>query len=168
MFRASILTLLFVATALATSTPAFAGDAFLKGSIMFQPRDAHISDRWLLSFGSDYPLNLSETGFLGFELATAFYREPLGNSSLYVVPAHGFINGKFKAPTFGIRPYVGGGLGMVSFVSIFEGKSSWDQEAAMHFIGGIELGAATLEFQAMRILVTDADYSYFVLFGYIW
>jgi hypothetical protein len=159
---------LLVAVALVASQPAFAGDAFLKGSIMFHPRDAHISDRWLLSFGSDYPLNLSETGFLGFELRTALYQQNLGPSSLYVVPAQAFINGKFKAPTFGIRPYVGGGVGMVSFVNIFEGESSWNREAAVQFIGGVELGAATLELQAMRPMEDGADYAYFVLFGYIW
>lgn len=152
----------------ALSPPAIAGDAFFKGALQFNPSEAHISDRWLLSFGSDFPLNLSETAFLGFDLQAAWYRVPIGGASANVVPLNGFINAKFKAPTFGARPYAGGGLGTVTFLTFVEGSTDWNRKAGLHLLGGLELGSASIEFHALRILESDTEFTYWVLFGFVW
>lgn len=157
---------LFLLTAIAS--PAAAGDAFFKGGIVFHPRVTDLADRWFLSFGSDYPLNLSETAFLGFELQTALYREPLGNETAYLLPANGFFNAKYKAPTFGARPFAGGGIGMVSTLTVVGADTTWSRSTGIQLVGGIELGSVAVELRALRSLQTDAEFAYSLLFGFIW
>jgi hypothetical protein len=60
---------------LAVAGPALAGDTFLKGGVIFQPRDVGFEGRWRAAFGSDYPVNFSETLFAGFEVQTSVYRQ---------------------------------------------------------------------------------------------
>ena len=154
---------------LSVAANATAGDAFFRGGIIFHPRTTDLADRWYVSFGSDYAVNLGETAYFGFELQTAVYRDPISAGvTATIVPANGFINAKYKAPTFTARPYIGGGIGLVSDFVFAEGTNDWNRNSAFHFMGGIELGRASAELQIQRNFESGSEVMYSILFGFVW
>lgn len=149
--------------------PAAAGDAFFRGGIIFHPRTTDLADRWFVSFGSDYAMNLNETAFLGFEFQTAFYREPIAQTiTATVVPGNGFVNIKYKSPSFNLRPYGGGGLGLVSNFIFADGNNRWDRNTAFHVMAGLELGRMSFEFLIQRNFESGSDTMLSLLFGLVW
>ena len=158
----------WLAFSLLAARPVAAGDAFFKGGFMFHPAGTDLSDRWLLSFGSDYPLNYDETFFLGFELETAYYREPVGGATVQVVPGHGFLNAKFKGGTRDVRPYAGAGFGAFTFFVFLPDDNRWDRDFAFHLLGGVELGRVAVELSATRSFESGEEFRWVLLFGFVW
>lgn len=144
-----------------------ASDAFFKGGIILHPSDVSASNRWLIAFGSDYVL--AEQFCLGFELQTAYYSDSSFDPTLRYVPLNLFANVKYKAP-FGIaRPFVGGGLGLIS--TFFNaGDSTYIHDFGYHLVGGAEFGsedgaALVLELQTEQKLSGDNKPFNIIFFG---
>jgi hypothetical protein len=47
---------------------------------------------------------------------------------------------KYKTATAPVRPYGGGGIGMLSTL-IFDGGSTWNKQFGIHVMGGAEFGS---------------------------
>ena len=112
---------------LAAAGPALAGDTFFKGGVILHPRDVGFEGRWRVAFGSDYPVNFSETLFAGFEMQTSVYRQDVTafGPTATVVPINGFGNVKYKSGSLGARPFGGAGLGLVSNLSFVSNETDW-------------------------------------------
>jgi len=116
-----------------------AGDAFLKGGILLSPDgDIAFKHKWRISFGSDY-MNWDQLG-IGFEVQMAYSSEEVLLEKLHYVPLNIFVNVKYKTATEGVRPYGGGGVGLMSTM-IFDGGSNWNKRAGIHVMGGAEFGS---------------------------
>jgi len=160
------------------STPAAAGDAFFRGGIIFAPRDIGFEGRWRLGFGSDYPVNFGETVYVGFELQTSAYRQDVAESdrTATLFPSNGFINVKYKSGNIGVRPYGGGGIGLISTFVLLSGGNDWNSDLGYHLVGGVELNRFSVEFQMQRPFSSDAslvnqfgsDMTYSLYAGFIW
>jgi hypothetical protein len=152
------------------STEATAGDAFLKGGVIFQPRDIGFEGRWRVAFGSDYAVNFSETVYLGFELQTSVYRQDVVGSSrtATLFPANGFVNVKYKSGSIGARPYGGGGLGLISAFTLLSGNNDWQSEFGFQLVGGVELGSFSVELQLQRPFESGFEMTYALYAGFVW
>ena len=156
------------------SKPAEPGDAFLKGGLIFHPRDSDIATRWLVDVGSDYPVNTSETLFLGFDILASVYRIDVRDPSQTAVVARGdgFINIKYKSGRLGARPYAGGGIGLISESFFVSGGNQWLSDMGWHVMGGIEFRSITLELMTQRAFGAEPDTGsnteYSVLLGFVW
>jgi hypothetical protein len=150
--------------------PAAAGDAFLRGGIILQPRDIGIEGRWRLSFGSDYAVNFEETLFAGFELQTSAFRQDIEGTttSATIVPGNGFINVKFKSPNLGVRPYGGGGIGLLSTFFFVSDDSEWVRDFGFHLLGGIEMGRFSVELELARAFEEGSDTVWTAYAGFVW
>lgn len=116
-----------------------AGDAFFKGGIILSPDgDVSFKHKWRISFGSDY-MNWDQLG-IGFEVHMAYSSETIETENFHYIPLNIFVNVKYKMAKEGIRPYGGGGVGMMSTI-IFNGGSHWDKRAGIHLMGGAEFGS---------------------------
>ena len=164
---AIVLTLGISMTMVAPS--AEAGDAFFRGGIIFYPEGLDFPQRWFLSFGSDYALNLDETIFAGVEVqGSAFRQDTTSGATAWVIPANGFFNVKYKSPSFGLRPYAGGGIGMITSFVFVDGSNDWNRNAAWHFLGGLEFGRTSVELQIQRAFESGSSTTYSVLAGFVW
>lgn len=120
-----------------------AGDAFLKGGLILRPDgDVDLKYKWRISFGSDY-MQWDQLG-IGFEIQMSYSSTdvqvgPL-KETIHTIPLNIFINVKYKTATESVRPFGGGGLGMLSAIS-FDGGSNWDKQFGIHLLGGVELGS---------------------------
>ncbi|GMR22635.1 MAG: hypothetical protein BMS9Abin37_0998 [Acidobacteriota bacterium] len=162
------------------STPAAAGDAFLRGGVIFSPRDIGFEGRWRISFGSDYPVNFGETIFVGFELQTSVFRQDVADTprTATLFPANGFVNVKYKSGNVGtrVRPYGGGGLGLIGTFILLSGANNWESDFGYHLVGGVELGRLSVELQLQRPFSSDAamvnqfgsNMSYALYAGFVW
>ena len=160
------------------STPAAAGDAFLKGGVIFSPRDIEFEGRWRIGFGSDYPVNFAETIYAGFELQTSVFRQGVADvpRTATLFPANGFVNVKYKSGDIGVRPYGGGGLGLISTFILLSGANDWESDLGFHLVGGVELGRLSVELQLQRPFSSDAamvnqfgsNMSYALYAGFVW
>ena len=150
------------------ASSAGAGDAFFRGGIIFHPRDISFEGRWRADLGSDYPVNFAETLFLGFELQTSVYRADILVETLTAVPANGFLNVKVKSSRIGLRPYGGGGMGLLSNFIFFSGGSEWGKAFAYQLLGGIEWGWLSLELQMQRALESGAQTHWGAYAGFVW
>ena len=146
-----------------------AGDAFLRAGVIFHPRDIGFEGRWRGAFGSDYAVNFDETLFIGFEVQTSVYRQDITDSdrTATIVPLNGFVNVKYKSGNIGLRPYAGGGLGMLSQAFILSGGNDWSSDFGFHVLGGVEFGAFNVELQIQRSFESGADTSYAVYGGFV-
>ena len=150
------------------SRPANAGDAFLRAGAIFHPRDVGFEGRWRVSFGSDYPVNLGETVFVGFEAQTSVYRQDVvGGGTATFVPLNGLVNVKVKASALDVRPYGGGGIGLLSQFSQIQSDFEWDNDLGFQLLGGIELGRLNLELQLQRAFQSGAETSFAFFVGFI-
>jgi len=165
LFRAAL-----VPALLALAGPALAGDTFLKGGVIFQPRDVGFEGRWRAAFGSDYPVNFSETLFAGFEVQTSVYRQDVVASgpTATVLPLNGFANIKYKSGSLGARPFGGVGLGLVSNLRFVSNETEWANDVGYHLLGGVELGRLTLELQIQGAFDSDADTELAAYVGFVW
>ncbi len=153
--------------------PAESGDAFLKGGIIFQPRDADFAARWFIDFGSDYPVNLTETLFLGFDIQASVFRiDVAANQTATVSRGNGFVNLKYKSGSLGARPYGGGGIGLISSWVFVSGSTEWVNDMGWHLMGGIEFRSIAVELMVQRAFGSDPDTGpdteYSVLLGFVW
>jgi hypothetical protein len=127
----------------AAPTTTLAGDAFLKLGWVFHPDRGSFSNAWLVSVGSDWGVH--PQAFVGLEFQGAYYTDTFMNSvDVKTVPANVFLNFKWKSDTEGVRPFVGGGLGMVSsyvrITSAADDDAEWVKDAGIQFMGGVEFG----------------------------
>lgn len=168
--RARLVRAALVPALLALAGPALAGDTFLKGGVIFQPRDVGFEGRWRAAFGSDYPVNFSETLFAGFEVQTSVYRQDVVASgpTATVLPLNGFANIKYKSGSLGARPFGGGGLGLVSQLRFVSNETDWANDIGYHLLGGVELGRLTLELQIQGAFDSDADTELAAYVGFVW
>lgn len=143
-----------------------ASDGFFKAGFALKPSDVDLSDRWLVAFGSDYMI--AGQFSMGFELQTAYYSDNNFDPALHYVPLNLFANVKYKAPYGGVRPFVGGGLGLIS--TFFNaGKSDYISDFGFHLVGGVELGhedgaAFLLELQGQQNLSSELDTPFVIIF----
>lgn len=162
------------------STPAAAGDAFLRGGVIFHPRDIGFEGRWRLHFGSDYPVNFGQTIFVGFELQTSAFRQDVADTSrtATLFPTNGFVNVKYKSGNIGwrARPYGGGGVGLISTFILLSGANDWESAFGFHLVGGVELGHLSVELQLQRPFSSEAaivnqsgsNVIYALYAGFVW
>ena len=155
---------------LCSAPPILAGDAFLKGGVIFQPRDVGFAGRWRLSFGSDYAMNLTETMYLGFELQTSVYRQDIleGGPTATVVPGNALLNVKWKSSSLGARPFFGGGLGLLSTLVLASGNNDWDSSFGFQILGGVEAGHLVVELQVQHAFESGSDTSFAAFLGIVW
>ena len=161
---------LLTAALLLTAAPAAASDTFFKGGVIFQPRDLGFEGRWRVAFGSDYAVNFSETVYAGFEVQTSVYRQdvtPIGPTAT-VIPFNGFGNVKYKSGSLGARPFLGGGLGLVSTFSFVSSDTDWPNDFGYHILGGVELGRLVLELQIQGAFESDVDTEFTAYVGFVW
>jgi hypothetical protein len=136
----------------------YAGDAFLKGGIMLKPDgDIDFKHKWRISFGSDY-MNWDQLG-VGFEVQMAYSSEDISDETYHYIPLNIFINVKYKTATEGVRPFGGGGVGLLSTLA-FDGGSNWFKRAGIHAVGGVEFGsleesAFVIELQLIKPISGD-------------
>lgn len=159
-------------------SPVGAGDAFFRGGVVFEPRDIGFEGRWRVAFGSDYPANFTETVYVGFEIQTSVFRQDVAESmrTATLIPANGFINVKYKSGNIGVRPYGGGGLGLISTFVVLSGGNDWHSDFGWHLMGGVELGRFSVELQLQRPFSSDAsavnqfgsEMTYAVYAGFVW
>ncbi len=163
--RCGALASLFLGLAVSSS----AGDAFLRGGVIFHPRDVEFAGRWRVSFGSDYAVNFSQTIFVGFEVQSSVFRQDVagGDRTATLIPANGFVNVKYKSGTIGARPYGGGGIGLINNFVILAGDNRWSHNMGFHLLGGVELGALSLELQLQRAFESGSGTSYAFYVGFI-
>ena len=141
------------------SLSAHASEPFFKGGFILHPSDNDLSDRWLVAFGSDYVI--AHQFSLGVEVQTAYYQTKLTSTTLRYVPLNVFANVKYKGPFGGVRPYVGGGLGLIS--TFFNaGDSEYIHDFGYHLMGGVELGhlegaAFVVEMGAYQAFSADSN-----------
>jgi len=141
------------------------GGGFLKGGIIVHPDVGGISERWLISTGSDY--YIGDMVALGLEIQTAYH----SSNNISSVPLNGFINLKVRPNLSGVKPVVGVGFGLMS--NILWGDNvdlTFSKNTGMHLIGGLEFGmshgpAFTVELQALRSFATGASFTYVILGG---
>ena len=154
---------------LGVAASASAGDAFLRGGVIFHPRDVEFAGRWRANFGADYAVNFSETIYVGFEIQSSVFRQDVANSerTATLFPANGFINVKYKSGSIGARPYGGGGIGLISTFVLLAGDNSWDNNMGFHLLGGVELGALSLELQLQRAFESGSDMTYAIYVGFV-
>lgn len=152
------------------AAPASAGDAFFRGGLILQPRDVGIEGRWRASFGSDYAVNFDETVFVGFELQTSVFRQDVADTdaTATIVPGNGFINVKVKSGNLEVRPYGGGGVGLLSDFFFVGGGTEWVKDAGFHLLGGVELGRFSVELQLQRLFEEGADTIWTAYAGFVW
>lgn len=173
--RGAVIAFVFLAL---WSQPASAGDAFLRGGVIFAPRDIGFEGRWRAAFGSDYPVNFSETVYVGFEFQLSAFRQDVADSdrTATLFPANGFVNVKYKSGGIGARPYGGFGLGLISTFVLLSGGNDWQNDLGWHAMGGVELGSFSVELQIQRPFSSDAssinqlgsEMTYAIYAGFVW
>jgi hypothetical protein len=167
---AQFLRLFLLGLLLLGTKPALAAETFLKGGVIFHPRDLGFEGRWRAALGSDYPVNFAETIYAGFEMQTSIYRQdvtPTGPTAT-VAPLNGFFNVKYKSGSLGARPFGGGGLGLVSTIRVVQSDTDWINDFGYHLLGGVELGRLVLEVQLLGAFESEADTEFAGYIGFVW
>ena len=163
--RSAAVALLFLGLAVSSS----AGDAFVRGGVIFHPRDFEFAGRWRADFGSDYAVNFSQTIYVGFEFQSSAFRQDVAGSerTATLVPINGFVNVKYKSGSIGARPYGGGGIGLISTFVLLAGDNNWNNSMGFHLLGGVELGALSLEVQLQRAFESGSGTTYAFYAGFV-
>lgn len=149
-------------------TTSFAGDAFLKFGITMHPDLGSFANRWFVSGGSDWGFH--PQGFWGLEFQGAYRTEEAAGITLTQVPANVLFNLKWKSESDSVRPYVGGGLGLLSSYVKIEGfgesSNEWIKDPGFQFMGGVEFNRQfVVELLGQRTFDTNAEWFWSVLFG---
>jgi hypothetical protein len=168
--HARLLLAALVPALFALAPEAVAGDTFFKGGVIFHPRDVGFEGRWRAAFGSDYPVNFSETVFAGFEVQTSVFRQDVVASgpTATVVPINGFANIKYKSGSLGARPFGGAGIGLVSSLRFVSNETDWANDIGYHILGGVEVGRLVLELQIQGSFEGDTDTEFAAYVGFVW
>ena len=80
------------------------------------------------------------------------------------------MNVKWKSEAEEFRPYVGGGVGLLSSYVELSGpgvsENEWFKDAGFQFMGGIEFNRQyAVEFMGQRVFESNIDWLWSVLFG---
>ena len=172
--RPAFVAALVAVAILAAPASSFAGDAFLKFGYIFHPDLGPFSNRWLISVGSDWGFH--PQAFFGLEFQGAYYSETINEPvdiKITSVPANVFANIKWKSETEGVRPFIGGGVGLVSSYvkaeAMGNSENEWVKDGGFHFMGGVEFNQRwVVEFMGQRIFDSDAEWNWLVLGGLRW
>jgi hypothetical protein len=172
--RPAFVAVLVTIAVLAAPASSLAGDAFLKFAYIFHPDRDSFSNSWLISVGSDWGFH--PQGFFGLEFQGAYYSEDIGDPvalRLKTVPANVFANFKWKSEAESVRPFVGGGVGLVSAYvkaeAFGEEENEWVKDGGFHFMGGVEFSRRwVVEIMGQRIFESDAEWEWMVLGGIRW
>lgn len=167
MRRWAIVGALTAAVLLVAPTSTLAGDAFLKLGLTFKPDVGGFSDRWMIHVGSDW--GVSEVVFVGLEFQSAYRSDP-GRT---VVPANVMVNCLWKSEAEEIRPYAGGGVGMVSaYVKtefLGDTEHEWNYNAGLQLMGGVEFNRKwVVELRGQRVLEEGTKFAWSFLGGIRW
>lgn len=161
---------LVLASALMIAAPAttLAGDAFLKLGITIDPDLGSFSNEWFVSVGSDW--GFQDQAFWGLEFQGAYRSEDLGEVKIKQVPANVFLNFKWKSEAEQVRPFAGGGFGLISSYVRVEGfggsENEWVKDAGFQFMGGVEFNRAfVVEFMGQRSFDENDVWFWNILFG---
>ena len=163
---------LVVAATLATPTPSWAGDAFIKVGLTMHPDVGGFTDRWFLTLGSDWAF--ADTGFLGLEFQGAYRSNAaVGAAVVDSIPANLFLNGKWKADTDTVRPYAGLGFGMMSSYIRTEvnglTSDTYVKDGGFQLMTGIELHRKwAFELLARRVFLDGAQFHWSFVVGRVW
>ena len=149
-----------------TAGSVYAGDGFLKAGLIIKPKDdLSASDRYLIDFGSDY-----QVGYMvgiGWEIATAYYSQDFGGTTLRTVPINTFFNVKIMPPSEGIRPFGKVGVGALTTILNIDNNTDHSTDAAIHFSGGVELAKFVVELQGQKRFKSNSDFTWIVLAGFV-
>lgn len=169
-------TLALVLSLVVVVQPAAAGEAFFKGGYFFSPSSlGDAGDKWFVALGSDY--DLSDVGYLGFEIQGAYRSNTVpGVASLKTIPVNALVTGKWKMDREKIRPFAGGGLGLVSAVvrtssqtPLLASNTTYVRNAGIQLQGGAEFNDKWLaEFVGQRSFATGAQWSWGFAGGLRW
>lgn len=149
----------------------FAGDAFVKLGINMNNDLGGFADRWFFSGGTEWGW-IEEVGFVGFDIQTAVHSMDVTGGTIRTVPLNLFGTVKWKSPDQAIRPYAGGGVGLMSeWVKVEDtsGNSFQDYftDTGFEFMGGVEFDRKFVtEFMGQRVFEGGAPWLWSVLFGY--
>ena len=166
------LVLAAVIFAAAVATPsAEAGDAFLKVGVTLSDVGG-FTDRWFVSAGTDW--GVSEMGYFGMEIQGAYRsNRAVGPVLIDSAPANFFLNGKWKSPRHGVRPYAGAGFGLVSAFVWREvagvRTSQYVKDGGFQMMGGVELNERwVLELNGLHVFAEGAEFRWSLLGGVRW
>jgi len=171
MRRCAVLSAVVAAAMLVSPTAALAGDAFLKLGLIFHPDVGGFADRWFVSAGSDWGAN--DVVFVGLEFQGAYRTDSFLGIDVTQVPANVFVNVKWKSEEERIRPFAGGGMGLISTYvkSEFMGddEHEWVKHAGLQLMGGVEFNRQwVVEILGQRELTDGAEFSWSFLGGIRW
>ncbi|MEW6367155.1 MAG: hypothetical protein AB1714_21200 [Acidobacteriota bacterium] len=171
---------LFVAC-LALALPVRAGDAFIVGGLQVHPsEDIDLSDRWMLSGGSDYRLSSTSPVRLGFEIQWAYYSFDTVPKA-HFAPFNLLLNVKYKGPGERVRPVAGFGGGLYSGWNWYDEQegfdidNNWQRDFGIHLVFGADFGrpdgkGATVQAQAQKVFygdeVDDTPWQWLILGGF--
>jgi hypothetical protein len=163
--------LISVVALLIAPTTSLAGDAFLKLGLTFDPDPGSFSDSWFVSVGSDWGFHPQV--FWGLEFQGAYRSDTFGDVKIRQVPANVFVNFKWKSELVGVRPYAGGGLGLISTYvrasSPEESDNEWVKDAGLQFMGGVEFSRKlAVELLGQRAFEENAPWVWSFLVGLRW
>jgi hypothetical protein len=113
--------------------PLFSGDIILKLGYDFSGSSANANESWRLGFEYD-SMNWQQYG-IGFELQAFYFH---GKEGYYSIPFNLFAHLKWKSKIQKVKPYLGLGFGMLSYI----GSEEWIKGAVLHTLGGIEIGTS--------------------------
>jgi hypothetical protein len=158
-----------LAALLSAPSSLLAGDAFLKLGINLNSDLGGFTDRWFASVGSDWGAFGSQ-GFIGLEFQGSYRSRTDGGFNVKSVPANVFLNLKWKSEQESVRPYAGGGFGLVSTYVDISGPgvsdNEWFKDAGFQMMGGVEFNRKfVVEFMGQTVLESDADWLWSVLGG---
>ncbi len=150
----------------------YAGDAFLKLGLNISSDGGGFTDRWFVSVGTDW--GVADMAYLGLEFQGAYRSNAVvGAAVVDTVPANIFLNGKWKSSSYGVRPYAGLGLGMVSaYVKTeIQGQTftAYEKDGAFQLMAGVEFHRKwILELVGQRVFRDNADFRWAIAGGFRW
>lgn len=171
---------LAIVVTLVVPATTFAGDAFVKLGINLATSEdmadlGGIADRWFFSGGTEWGW-IEERGFVGFDIQTAVHSMDVTGGTIRTVPLNLFGTVKWKSPDQVIRPYAGGGYGLMSYWFRAEDTAGnsfneYLKGTGFEFMGGVEFDRKFVtEFMGQRPLTNTDElgdaWLYSVLFGY--
>ena len=169
--RSMVIALAMLVSLAALPADAQAGDAFLKLGMILHPDVGDIGDRWFVSAGSDWGFH--PQGFWGLEFQGAYRSESEEDFKVTTVPANVFLNFKWKSEAQAVRPYAGGGAGLISSYvkteDFGDSEHEWVKDAGMQFMGGVEFNRKfAVELLGQRAFEEGAEFYWSVLAGIRW
>ena len=160
-------TVLVFAVCLLAPPGVIAGDAFLKLGYILHPELPDFEPAWLITGGSDW--RVAPQAFLGFEVQGSYKRHTSNRGMTTTrVPINLFMNLRWKSGGDSIRPYAGGGIGLIGgyLTDLSAEADNWHYDAGVQLAGGFEFNRRfVVELLAQRAFEEFADWHWSVLVG---